>query len=161
MFFAKSAKPVINPFCKIRIISITTRNFWRVVNLKKTVNNTPVLYKLLVGKDLPNSLSNKPLIWSPSDNALIEATDITIEDITTTGDLTVGGDATITGDISADNGTISGDLGVTGDATIGGDITVTGDLSAGDAELDSLNVAYNDPQFLEGRQPKKKSARRK
>lgn len=115
--------------------------------LKKTVNNTPVLYKLLVGKDLPNSLSNKPLIWSPSDNALIEATDITIEDITTTGDLTVGGDAsvagdvTITGDISVDNGTISGDLGVTGDTTIGGDTTITGDLSASDAQLDSLNVA--------------------
>ena len=88
--------------------------------IKRTISDTPVLFKLLVGKDLPNSVSNKPLIWSPSDNALVEATDISI-----------------TGDISANDISASGDITITGDATI------TGDISATNAELDTLDVAHD------------------
>ena len=110
--------------------------------LKKTVNSTPVLYKLLVGKDLPVQLSNKPLIWSPTDNALIEGDELVLDDLSIVDDLTVGGDATITGDVSADNATFTGDI--SGDnLTLSGDATITGDISATDAQLDTLNVAHD------------------
>ena len=115
--------------------------------VKMTENNTPVLYKLIIGKNLPASGSNtnKPLIWSVADQAIIEGTNYSIAgtidvggnatfggNITATGDITadniaLSGNATITGDISANDITGSGDLSLTGDATIGGNATITGD----------------------------------
>ena len=98
--------------------------------IKQTENNVPVLYKLMVGKNLPTTgtNTNKPLIWSVADQAIVEATNIEITGtIDVGGDATFGGDVDITGDISGDNITL------TGDATIGGDTTITGDVSADNA----------------------------
>ena len=103
--------------------------------IKQTENGTPVLYKIMTGKNLPSTgtNTNKPLIWSVVDQAITEATNIEI-----TGTINVGGNATfggtvgITGDVSADNATF------TGDATIGGDVTATGNISGA-----SLDVAGN------------------
>ena len=103
--------------------------------IKQTENGTPVLYKIMTGKNLPSSgtNTNKPLIWSVVDQAITEATNIEITGtINVGGDATFGGDVDITGDISADNATL------TGDATIGGDVTATGNISGA-----SLDVAGN------------------
>ena len=103
--------------------------------VKQTENGTPVLYKLVSGKNLPSTgtNTNKPLIWSVADQAITEATNIEITGtINVGGDATFGGDVDITGDISADNATL------TGDATIGGDVTATGNISGA-----SLDVAGN------------------
>ena len=104
--------------------------------IKQTENGTPVLYKIMTGKNLPSTgtNTNKPLIWSVVDQAITEATNIEI-----TGTINVGGNATfggtvgITGDVSADNATF------TGDATIGGDVTATGNISG--ASLDVAGTA--------------------
>ncbi len=104
--------------------------------IKQTENGTPVLYKLVSGKNLPSSgtNTNKPLIWSVVDQAITEATNIEITGtINVGGDATFGGDVDITGDISADNATL------TGDATIGGDVTATGNISG--ASLDVAGTA--------------------
>lgn len=103
--------------------------------IKQTENGTPVLYKLVSGKNLPSTgtNTNKPLIWSVVDQAITEATNIEITGtINVGGNATFGGDVDITGDISADNATLIGD------ATIGGDITATGNISGA-----SLDVAGN------------------
>ena len=108
----------------IRDTSATSGTANSTAYIKRTINSTPVLFKLLAGKDFPNQVSNKPLIWSPSDNALIEATDIVVEDITATGDVSVTGDTSVGGDLS-----------VTSDAII------TGDIEATNASFDNLDVA--------------------
>jgi len=103
--------------------------------VKQTENGTPVLYKIMTGKNLPSSgtNTNKPLIWSVADQAITEATNIEITGtINVGGDATFGGDVDVIGDISADNATI------TGDATVGGDITAAGNISGA-----SLDVAGN------------------
>ena len=103
--------------------------------IKQTENGTPVLYKIMTGKNLPSTgtNTNKPLIWSVADQAITEATNIEITGtINIGGDATFGGDVDITGDISADNATL------TGDATVGGNITATGNISGA-----SLDVAGN------------------
>lgn len=103
--------------------------------IKQTENGTPVLYKLVSGKNLPSSgtNTNKPLIWSVADQAITEATNIEITGtINVGGDATFGGDVDITGDISADNATL------TGNATVGGNVTATGNISGA-----SLDVAGN------------------
>ena len=108
--------------------------------VKQTENGTPVLYKIMTGKNLPSTgtNTNKPLIWSVVDQAITEATNIeitgTIEvggDATFSGDVDITGDATISGDISADNATLTGNvsaasLDVTGNTTIHGDLYVDG-----------------------------------
>ena len=103
--------------------------------IKQTENGTPVLYKLVSGKNLPSTgtNTNKPLIWSVVDQAITEATNIEITGtINVGGDATFGGDVDITGDISADNATL------TEDATVGGNITANGNISGA-----SLDVAGN------------------
>lgn len=103
--------------------------------IKQTENGTPVLYKLVSGKNLPSSgtNTNKPLIWSVVDQAITEATNIEITGtINVGGDATFSGDVDITGDISADNATL------TGNATVGGNVTATGNISGA-----SLDVAGN------------------
>lgn len=103
--------------------------------IKQTENGTPVLYKIMTGKNLPSSgtNTNKPLIWSVVDQAITEATNIEITGtINVGGDATFGGDVDITGDISADNATL------TGDAIVGGDIAATGNISGA-----SLDIAGN------------------
>lgn len=104
--------------------------------IKQTENGTPVLYKLVSGKNLPSTgtNTNKPLIWSVADQAITEATNIEITGtINVGGDATFGGDVDITGDISADNATL------TGNATVGGDVTATGNISG--ASLDVAGTA--------------------
>jgi hypothetical protein len=103
--------------------------------VKQTENGTPVLYKIMTGKNLPSSgaNTNKPLIWSVADQAITEATNYEITGtINVGGNATFGGDVDITGDISADNATL------TGDATVGGNVTATGNISGA-----SLDVAGN------------------
>ena len=103
--------------------------------IKQTENGTPVLYKIMTGKNLPSTgtNTNKPLIWSVVDQAITEATNIEITGtINVGGNAIFGGDVDITGDVSADNVTL------TGDATIGGDVTATGNISGA-----SLDVAGN------------------
>ena len=104
--------------------------------IKQTENGTPVLYKLVSGKNLPSTgtNTNKPLIWSVADQAITEATNIEITGtINIGGDATFGGDVDVTGDISADNATL------TGDATVGGNITANGNISG--ASLDVAGTA--------------------
>lgn len=104
--------------------------------IKQTENGTPVLYKIMTGKNLPSSgtNTNKPLIWSVVDQAITEATNIEITGtINVGGNATFGGDVGITGDISADNATL------TGNATIGGNVTATGNISG--ASLDVAGTA--------------------
>lgn len=104
--------------------------------IKQTENGTPVLYKLVSGKNLPSTgtNTNKPLIWSVADQAITEATNIEITGtINVGGDATFGGDVDITGDISADNATL------TGNATVGGNVTATGNISG--ASLDVAGTA--------------------
>lgn len=102
--------------------------------IKQTENGTPVLYKIMTGKNLPStgSNTNKPLIWSVADQAITEATNIEITGtIDVGGNATFGGDVDITGDISADNATITGNisgdsLDVAGNTIIHGDLYVDG-----------------------------------
>ena len=108
----------------IRDTSTTSGTANSTAYIKRTINSTPVLFKLLAGKNLPNQESDKPLIWSPSDNAIVEATDIVVEDITATGDVAVTGDTSVGGDLSVTN-----------------DATITGDIEASNASFDSLDVA--------------------
>jgi len=109
--------------------------------IKQTENGTPVLYKLVSGKNLPSTgtNTNKPLIWSVVDQAITEATNIEITGtINVGGDATFGGDVDITGDISADNATL------TGDATIGGDITATGNISGASLDIAGTATIHGD-----------------
>lgn len=139
----------------VRIGSTSPSNQPSAAYVKQTENGTPVLYKIMTGKNLPStgSNTNKPLIWSVADQAITEATNIEITGtidvggnatfggtVDITGDTTIGGSATITGDISADNATFTGDTDISGDTTIGGDATITGDISAANASVSSLDV---------------------
>ena len=139
----------------VRIGSTAASNQPSAAYVKQTENGTPVLYKIMTGKNLAasGSNSNKPLIWSVADQAITEATNIEITGtidvggnatfggtVGITGDTTIGGDTTITGDISANDATFAGDADITGDVTIGGDTTITGDISADNASVSSLDV---------------------
>lgn len=120
---------------EVRIGSTSTSPQPSAAYIKQTENGTPVLYKIVSGKNLPSSgtNTNKPLIWSVVDQAITEATNIEITGtINVGGNATFGGDVGITGDISADNATL------TGDATVGGNVTATGNISGA-----SLDVAGN------------------
>lgn len=104
--------------------------------IKQTENGVPVLYKIMTGKNLPSTgtNTNKPLIWSVVDQAIIEGTNYEITGtIDVGGNATFGGNVGVTGDISADNATL------TGDATIGGDVTAAGNISG--ASLDVAGTA--------------------
>ena len=127
----------------VRVGSTAASNQPSAAYIKQTENNTPVLYKIMTGKNLPTtgSNTNKPLIWSVADQAITEATNIEITgtidvsgNATFGGNVDITGNTTISGDISADNATFTGDVDITGDATI------TGDISANNASVSSLDV---------------------
>lgn len=109
--------------------------------VKQTENGVPVLYKIMTGKNLPSTgtNTNKPLIWSVTDQAITEATNIEITGtIDVSGNATFGGNVGVTGDISADNATLIGD------ATIGGDVTATGNISGASLDIAGTATIHGD-----------------
>lgn len=125
----------------VRVGSTSASNQPSAAYVKQTENGTPVLYKIMTGKNLPSTgtNTNKPLIWSVVDQAIIEGTNYEITGtIDVGGDATFGGDVDITGDISASNATL------TGDATVGGDITATGNISGASLDIAGTATIHGD-----------------
>lgn len=116
----------------VRIGSTSSTNAPSAAYIKQTSQGLPVLYSLVAAKDMPTQApgTNKPLIWSPVDNAIIEGTNYNI-----VGTITVAGIASF-----GNNVLVAGTLSVTGTTTLG-DADVTGDLDvAGDTSLKDTNV---------------------
>lgn len=119
----------------VRVSSTAAQNEPSGAYVKFTENNTPVLYKLIIGKNLPvsGSNTNKPLIWSVADQAIIEGTNYSIA-----GTINVSGAATFGSTVS-----------ITGATTLSDDLTVAGDTSLKDAEVDG-DLVVNGNSIIHG-----------
>jgi len=99
----------------VRVGSTAETNMPSAAYIKETINGSPVLFDIVKTRNMPITLTNKPLVWDPTTKSIIETdtlniTNIQAHDITATNDLFILNNAIIAGDLEVRGTTFSSEV---------------------------------------------------
>ena len=99
----------------VRIGSTAETNMPSAAYIKETINSNPVLFDIVKTRNMPITLTNKPLVWNPTTKSIVETDTISItnleaHDITATNDLFIQNNAIIAGDLEVRGTTFSSEV---------------------------------------------------